>query len=149
MSVMRLIISDAMSSKEAPSVMILPALISISSSIRLKVSGFEHTFMTGDMAEPATEPRPVVYSIMWHPDAIISIISALSLILGKPHRGSPSGTTSIIYSPPQRGGRSAGVMSFCIVPEPLLQYEPSDFSSIVVSPPTAFPCEKLSCPMAL
>jgi hypothetical protein len=46
------------------------------------------------MAEPTTEPRPVENRITWLPQAMSSAISALSLMLGKPKRGSPSGTTS-------------------------------------------------------
>jgi hypothetical protein len=46
--------------------------------------------ITGAMAEPTTEPRPVEKSERWAPQAIISVISALSLMLGKPKRTGPS-----------------------------------------------------------
>ena len=50
--------------------------------------------ITGAMAEPTTEPRPVENRLRWLPQAISSAISALSLMFGKPKSGSPSGTTS-------------------------------------------------------
>ena len=62
--------------------------------MRAYVSGFAHTFTIGAMAEPTTEPRPVVNRIMWAPQAMSSAASALSLMLGKPQRTSPSGITS-------------------------------------------------------
>ena len=65
--------------------------------------------MTGDTAEPTTEPRPVVNRITCEPQAISSTSSALSLMLGKPKRGSPSGTTSSRYRPP-KGGTSPAMM---------------------------------------
>ena len=42
--------------------------------------------MTGEIAEPTTEPRPVENRMTWLPQAISSAISALSLMLGKPKR---------------------------------------------------------------
>ena len=66
----------------------------LSSSIRLYVSGLAQTLITGAMAEPTTEPRPVENRMTCEPHAISSAISALSLMFGKPKRTSPSGTTS-------------------------------------------------------
>ena len=66
----------------------------MSSVIRRYVSGLAQTLTTGEIAEPTTDPRPVVNSTMWAPAAISSAISALSLMFGNPQRGSPSGTTS-------------------------------------------------------
>ena len=77
------------------------------------------------------------------PEAIISTISALSEMLGKPKRGSPSGTTSIRWRPSRvdlaRLDQAANRRSAA------LEYAPSDFSSIVVSP-SAFPGAKLLWP---
>ena len=50
--------------------------------------------MTGEIAEPTTEPRPVTNRLMCAPQAMSSTISALSTMFGKPKMGSPSGTTS-------------------------------------------------------
>src|SRR5258708_37290067 len=120
----------------------------MSSDMRLEVCGLAHTLITGEIAEPTTEPRPVVNKITWEPQAISSAISALSLILGNPKRGSPSGTTSSRYNPPLRG-TSPGLISPEIGESPLLQYAPIDFSSIVVRPPSAFPGAKLAWPITL
>src|SRR6185436_18847147 len=96
---------------------------SMSSLMRSKVSGFAHTLMTGEMAEPTTEPRPVVNRIRCEPQAISSTTSALSEMLGNPKRGSPSGTTSSRYRPP-RGGMSPGLMSPEIGDDPDFEYAP-------------------------
>ena len=50
--------------------------------------------ITGAIAEPTTDPRPVENRLRWLPQAMSSAISALSLMFGKPNSGSPSGTTS-------------------------------------------------------
>src|SRR5580700_10682226 len=120
----------------------------MSSLIRSYVSGLAQILITGEIAEPTTEPRPVVNRITWEPQAISSAISALSLMLGNPKRGSPSGTTSKRYNPPL-GGTSPGLIRPEIGASPLLQYAPIDFSSIVVSPPSAFPGAKLAWPICL
>ena len=44
------------------------------------------TLITGEIAEPTTEPRPVENRMRCDPQAISSAISALSLMFGKPNR---------------------------------------------------------------
>ena len=95
-----------------------------------------------------TEPRPVVNSTTCAPHAMSSAISALSLMFGKPQRGVPSGTTSSRYSP-AAGTSCPGVTTPWIGPPPDFVYAPSDFSSSVVSPPSALPGAKLPWPMAV
>src|SRR5690606_17565044 len=106
------------------------------------VSGFAHTLITGEIAEPTTDPRPVENRITCEPHAINSTISALSLMLGHPNFGSPSGTTSSRYNP-RPLGHSPGFTTPAMGADPLLVYAPSDFSSMVDSPPSALPIEKL------
>ncbi len=110
------------------------------------MSGFAQILMTGEIAEPTTEPLPVTKRLMCAPQAMSSTISALSTMFGKPNFGSPSGTTSRRYSP-VCGGTSPGLMRPVILLSPDLQYAPSDFSSMVVRPPSALPGAKLPCPI--
>ena len=80
----------------------------------------------GETAEPTTEPRPVENRIRCAPQAISSTASALSLMLGKPKRTSPSGTTSSRYSPPC-GGRSPGLSMPATRPAAALGIGPQRF----------------------
>ena len=66
------------------------------------MSGFAQILMTGEIADPTTDPRPVVKSVMCAPQEMSSTISALSEMLRNPNRGSPSG--------PPVGGSSPGLM---------------------------------------
>lgn len=65
----------------------------------------------------ASHPRPVANRTRWAPQEINSAISALSLMLGKPNRTSPSGTTSAGL--PTRVLRAVGQSKSCDTFAPL------------------------------
>ena len=65
----------------------------LSLTLRTMPTGIAYA-ITGAIADPTTDPRPVVNRVTCAPHAMSSPISALSTMLGNPNLGSPGGTTS-------------------------------------------------------
>src|SRR4029079_13891028 len=109
----------------------VPQSRSMSSFIFSKIAVLDESFMDGEGLQPNADPRPVVNAIMVGPDATWPV--AL--------QGSNPGL-SMKTSPRDRSGFAYSMTSLRGEVPPLAT-APSDFSSIVLSPPALLPGEGL------